>query len=411
MAKRVANILYIPIILLLLFFFFTNDFGILDIHKTTMIVAVGVDTTDDEVQVTVQIALPQPSANGDNVTYTEVQGSGVTIAEALNEINAKTGFYPKLLFCKLILLGESCTDRHLFELLSCFYRKNYSELTALVAMCEGNASDMLSLPASVNSETSTAIQRVISDALEKSANVSSVTLRDIAVSQYSESKACYMPYVQAVKGGTSEKGGNGDSVGGESVEGQNQSGEGSEGGESPSSAGSNSSGEQVEFVARRTAIFSEGKFVDVLDEEGSFALNMLNSKVELAHLPCTAGDTHYTIGLKGNSTNIKLKVERGVPKVYIKYFGRAQIRGVKDVLDPNRITYDDVVSEDVLKGAVEEMQNRFNSLISLCESTGSDVLGLKRLLKKYNRKYFNTFKDNIYEKIKVEYDIKIKSLN
>jgi Ger(x)C family germination protein len=374
-----------------------------------MIVAAGVDVNDDEVQVTVQIALPQPSANGDSVTYTEVQGSGVTIAEALNEVNAKTGFYPKLPFCKLILLGESCTKRQLFELLSCFYRKNYSELTSLVAMCEGSAGEMLSLPASVNSETSTAIQRVISDALEKSANVSSVTLRDIAVMGYSESEACFMPYVQAVVGGTSKSGNNGDAVGGESAGQSNQ--KSSDGQPSENSQSSNSSGEQVEFVARKTALFSMGKFVGTIDEKQSFALNMLRAKVELAHLPFEAEGEHYTAGLKGNDGSVKLKVEKGVPKVNVNYNAKAQIRGYKCELQPEKVTYDDVVPPEILSGCEKEMGERFKSLLSFCAENDCDVLGLKRALHKYNNKYYNTFKDNLYKKIEVEYKIKIKSLN
>ena len=133
--KRYTPLLFWLLIIALLGLYFTNDFGIVDIHKTSVIVAVGIDPAGDEVQVTAQVAVPQPSQSGDNVQYTQVQGSGLTVADALNEINVKTGTYPKLLFCKLILLGEDCQKEELFRMLGCFYRRNYSELTALVAMC------------------------------------------------------------------------------------------------------------------------------------------------------------------------------------------------------------------------------------------------------------------------------------
>lgn len=112
MIKKLSVFVYWAIIVILLGLFFTNDFGLVDIRKSSIIVAVGIDKENDEVQVTAQLAVPQPSENGDSVQYTQVQGSGYTIADALNEINAKTGFYPQLLFCKLVLIGEEIGRAH-----------------------------------------------------------------------------------------------------------------------------------------------------------------------------------------------------------------------------------------------------------------------------------------------------------
>ena len=96
--KRYSVIIYWLIIVFLLVMYFTNDFGLVDLNKTAVVVAVGVDTEDEEIIVTAQIAVPQPSQSGDNIRYTEVQGRGLSIADCLNEINSKTGFYPKLVY-------------------------------------------------------------------------------------------------------------------------------------------------------------------------------------------------------------------------------------------------------------------------------------------------------------------------
>ena len=100
--KRYYVIFYWAVIIALLGLYFTNDFGLVDLHKTSVIVAVGIDAEDEDVIVTAQVAVPQPSQSGENIQYTQVQGRGLTVADCLNEINSKTGFYPKLLFCKLI---------------------------------------------------------------------------------------------------------------------------------------------------------------------------------------------------------------------------------------------------------------------------------------------------------------------
>ena len=62
--------IYFAIFLVLLGLFFTNDFGLVDIHKTAIITAVGIDTEDGEVIVTGELVAPQPSQSGENIRYT-----------------------------------------------------------------------------------------------------------------------------------------------------------------------------------------------------------------------------------------------------------------------------------------------------------------------------------------------------
>lgn len=398
MIKKLSVFVYWAIIVILLGLFFTNDFGLVDIRKSSIIVAVGIDKENDEVQVTAQLAVPQPSENGDSVQYTQVQGSGYTIADALNEINAKTGFYPQLLFCKLVLIGEECKEEELFKLLSCFYRRNFSELIALVAMCQGKASDMLALSSSINSETTESIKQVLSDELKKSANVSSVNLKEIAQSNFSVSKACYMPYIEANKPGTSAPGG-GDSVGGE------------QGGSSGGSASGQQSGEEMEFTARKTAYFSEGKFKGFLNSEQSFALDVINNDIRLAVLPFVSDGEHYTLGLKNTKGAIKLKVKDGVPELTFTFKAKAQIQGVKKSVTPENSSNDDVVPPQVLKSAEEEMQKRFADLLKVSAESNCDILKVRELLHKYNHKYYDAFREDILSRVKVNYKIDIRSVN
>lgn len=435
--NKYAPILYWLLVLALLALYFTNDFGIVDIHKTSVIVAVGIDTEEGEVQVTAQIAIPQPSQSGDNIQYVQVQGSGLTVADALNEINVKTGTYPQLYFCKLILLGESCQSEELFRMVGCFYRRNYSELTALIAMCKGKAQEMLALPATIAPENSTAIQKVLSEELKKSANVSSVDLKTIAETNYSVSEACFMPYIEANVQGTSENGGNGDNVGGESGDkaggqgssdggssggsGQGSSGGGSsggsgQGGQSGSggegkSGGSGGEGQLMEFTARKTAVFSGGKFVQILDEQEAFALNVLKTDISLAVVPADADGIHYTIGMKNAGGGVRLKIKDGIPEATLSFKAKAQIQGARTVLDPESVLYDDVVRPEVLKATEEEIKRRMESLVKICVEKNCDVLGIKNLLRKYNYKYYEAYKNDVLTRMRVNYNIKVESVN
>ncbi len=420
--SRASVFIYVLLFIALLGLFFTNDFGLVDIHKSAIITAVGVDMEEDEVQVTAELAVPQPSQSGENIKYTQVQGSGLTIADALNEINAKTGFYPKLQFCDLILIGESCRERELFGLLACFYRKNFSELTALVATCEGKASDMLALKSEVDDMTSEAISKVLSDEIKKSANANPMNLKSIAVTHYSKSAACYMPYIEVNNQGTSENGGNGESIGGE---GGNQGGQSGGGGGSSSGGGGESGGSQggssqgggggseqpVEFTARKTAVYSNGEFKGILDEQQSFALSALQNDIHLAVLPCDADDVHYTLGMKNVSGGVKLKVNEGVPELTVSFKAKAKINGARKKLDPHQIIFDDVVSDSVLKGAEEELKTRFSDLIETCREADCDILGIKEQLYKGEEKYYEAFKDDILTRMQIKYEVEVGSID
>ena len=419
--SKLSVLIYWLIIIALLGLFFTNDFGLVDIHKTAIISAVGIDAEEGEVIVTCEVAVPQPSQSGDNIKYTQIQGSGLTIADALNEVNSKTGFYPKLQFCKLILVGEDCQNQELFRMLGCFYRKNYSELTALVAMCKGKASDMLAMSSPVSDMTSEAITKSLSEEIEKSANAASVSLKDIAMREFSKSGACYMPFVEANVPGTSENGGNGDNVGGEEGgsgggQGGSQGGSGSQGGEggegqTGASGQSNQGGGQMEFTARKTAIFSGGKFKGLLSPQQTFALSMIEDEIRLAVLPCDADGIHYTMGMKNIDCGIKLNIENGTPKATLSFKAKAQIQGAKVPVDPRTTANDDIIPENILKGAENEMEKRFSELIEVIRTTDCDLLGLREKLFKYNTKYFETFKDDVLTRMEVEYKIDVQSVN
>lgn len=427
--RRASVIFFWLLFILLAGLFFTNDFGIVDIHKTSIIVAVGIDANDEGVHVTAQLAVPKPSQSGDNVEYTEVQGSGETIADSLNEINAKTGFYPQLQFCKLILLGDGCKEKNIFRILGCFYRKNYSELTALVAMCEGKASEMLALPTVTSDMTTTVIQRALSSELESCANVSSVNLKDIAVAHFSRSSACYMPLIEANVQGTSEEG---DNIGGEKPQsngsdsgGSGSSSSSSSGGEgggnsggedggNSSSKGSSSSGggqKPVEFTAKRTAIFNNGVFAGILDEQQAFALNILKNEIHLATLPCETGEYHYALGIGQADGGIDVKIVEGIPEVTLKFNAYAQITGIKKPVEPRETVNDDKLSPELIKAANEALKERLVSLMEVCRQTDCDFLGIKEEIFKKNYCCFEDLQFDALQKMHVNYKINIKSRN
>ena len=114
--QRVPIKLYILIFGVLLLSFFSNDFGLVDIQKTAIILAAGLDRTETGVHLTAQIATPKGSERSSCGTASvDIEGDGETVSDCIAEIYSKTGWVPKLIFCNLILLGENTLKEDVFR--------------------------------------------------------------------------------------------------------------------------------------------------------------------------------------------------------------------------------------------------------------------------------------------------------
>ena len=393
--QAVARAAYILLIAAMLFLFFTTDFGLVDIHKTSIVVAVGIDVTEEGYDVTAQAAIPTPAQGGGSASYTQVTGSGATVAEAIADINAKTGFYPKLVFCNLVVLGESCGQRDLLTVLDYFYRNDYVPLTALVAMCGGSAQELLGQKPADGGMSSSAIQRAMSDELKNSAIASTVNLKLLAQDAGSPSNAAYMPYVEygsGASGGTttaSASGGSGSSGGG----------------------GSSKSAESAaEFTCKRCAAFAGGAFAGVLTEEQTFALNLIRSNIRHAVVNAVCNGENFTVGLKNNSGGASLEVQSGVPVLKLSYSALANVQSSSSRPAAEGSANSHLVPDEVLLSVAQTVRDRMDSLFDFCKGSGCDLFGAERMLYMYYYDDYLNIKGSVLPALKVEYDIKIDSV-
>ena len=72
-----------------MFLFFSNDFGLTDVQKTAIVMAVGVDREEDTFIVTSQIAIPQSSKQGQSSQAGQLVSRGKTMGEAEAEFDGQ----------------------------------------------------------------------------------------------------------------------------------------------------------------------------------------------------------------------------------------------------------------------------------------------------------------------------------
>lgn len=123
--KSIPMKLWAILCALVLLTFFSNDFGLVDIQKTALVLAAGIDRNENEFTLTAQIAVPKGTDRTTGGTSgVEIEGTGTTVSDCLADLYGKTGWVPKLIFCDLVVLGETVVAEDAFDCLDYFCATN-----------------------------------------------------------------------------------------------------------------------------------------------------------------------------------------------------------------------------------------------------------------------------------------------
>ena len=86
-AKTIPMKLYILLALVIVFAFFSNDFGLVDIQKTAIILAAGIDRTENGFAVTAQISISKGTDRSScGTSSVEILGEGDTVSACIEQI-------------------------------------------------------------------------------------------------------------------------------------------------------------------------------------------------------------------------------------------------------------------------------------------------------------------------------------
>ena len=422
---------YLLIVLTLLFLFLSGDFGLIDVQKTAIVMAVGIDREEDTFIVTSQIAVPKSSKQGGQSETVEIVSRGKTVADAFEEINAKTGWYPKLVFCHLIILGEKTAQQNVFDALDFFLLDEYMSDDCLVATCDGFAKDMLNVAALIDPSGSVAMQKILSPHAKRVGTVLPATLREFAIGYYGDSKSGYLPIVKTQpqqeqiggETGGSGSGGSGGSGGGGGSDSSGDSGDsggstsGSDGGGSGESGSGAQSGqgeqskEKPVFSAGETALFVNGVRVDKLTVEETFAFNAVDGDLRLAA---------YTV--ENDGATCSLTVKRNTPKTKLKLGtdGRATLK-IEVVMAAGLLDYSKALSLEgtsdvgevpsgVFAASEKLLSSQIQTAFDKCRACGCDLFGIGERMQKYENKRYKTLKDSALENSLADVTVKFRNI-
>lgn len=375
--KRVIYFAFIFICCL--FLFFTNDFGLVDIRKTAIITAVGVDEAEDGLMVSALIAVPQPSADSKSTTETVVSGTGKTVSFALSEIADKTGWVPKLVFCQTVIIGESLTSSDVMTALEYFIRDEYMSDSCMIACARGKAADILSVSSPTDSLTGVALSSVLGNEANQSGKATVINLKDFAVGYYGGTRSSYMPIIERASSVESD---------GEEAESaaSSESGEGDEQG---------GSGAQGLFKTTSTAMFLSGVKVGELDAEETFMFNVLRTKLRFAVFNAESDGKLYSLGLRHNAGKIRFSINSNTPQLFVDVRVNATVADTDFAEDIGQLMYSSVVPDSVKAAAEERMEALLSGIFEKCRSTGCDLFRVIDKLKRFENNYYEAYKNDV----------------
>ncbi len=379
MKGKRATFYYLCILAVLITAFFTNDFNLVNVQKTAIVTAIGIDKEGADFALTAVIANPssqggqgtqgQPGGGQNNTDgFATLQGKGGTIAEALEDINAKTGWYPKLIFCRVLLLGKDLCSSNVFDALDYFLRNEYAADDPLLAATDGTAGDALNAKPPLNAAVSEAIEKVLSDQPKRVGAVLTNSLRPFAVSYFSAGQSAYMPVLKKQK---------------------------TDGGDV--------------FSALETALFQDGKRVGTLSEKQTFALACVKNPLRLASYTVKNGEQQTTLLIKQNRRKLKFSIQDNQPKMEISLIVYADLADVSHSQNLDLLSGSNQ-QLSVYTVAAKTLTEQIEDVFKACKSIEFDALDAIGKLQKYENAQYPQLKDSLIQRLDFSLSVDFKPI-
>lgn len=409
--KQTNKAKFILLAVLFIFaFFFSNDLGLIDVEKTSIITAIAIDRdlSDGSFIATAQIAVPEATDTNTENQKAQISGKGSTIGGAIKDLGDTSGWFPKLSFCNLIILGGDFKDYNVIEVLDYFAKTLRVQDSALICMSEKKASELLELASPLDNISSFALQKILLKATGFDKDTLSTDIKTFCSGRYSISGYSFMPIVKVIPS----------SLGKSSDEQGNSSGSAStETGMDTGSGGGSSSGiEQKEnylFNAKTTALFKDGKTAGELDENATLVLNALSGKFKGTTIPIDNvelspfGKCNFLITVMYSEPKAKLTATDNelVLDINLKLYCRIADHSADG--SEYSISDNKPLPQPLIKKTEEFFIENINAIVETAKQTGCDILQVKEKLYRFNHKQYSTYKDNYLSVLKTNVNVSV----
>lgn len=404
--------------------FFTSDFQLIDVQKTAIIVALGVDLANTDIEVTAQIAIPQAEDTQPSNRDAIISAKGKTLYQAINNIALNTGWYPKLSFCNLVVLGQDLIKANYMPVVDYMLASYRIHNSTMLACAEKTAKEVLSSPSPLDYISSFALEKILFHDAERADSVLETDIRAFCSQTRNLSKCAYLPVIKILKTNDKSKGnepqseqnseqGSIEQQGYRSIIGTFNKKEITKNSQmcakKIASKVEEKSSQTVVFDARSALFFSNEKAVFQTTAEQTLCYNFLTEKVHECFLPVTykkGGDmVESVIAIVKNNAEIKIETANAVPllKINLKLYCKNEQTNAD--LSSGKLAEYSVACKEALIATESKVKQLIGELLQKSQQTDCDLFRLKERLYRYTPKKYSSLKDSIITSSNVEINI------
>jgi spore germination protein KC len=384
-------------------FFFSNNEGLVDIEKTAIIKAVGIDYINGEYVATAQIAVPEANDTNTENNKTEITASGSTIGNAIKNVGDVSGWYPQLAFCNLIVLGQSTLQLNVIKVVDYFSKTLRVQDSALIVVAEGCASDLLKVSTPLDNVSSIALQKKLLKNPGFDQDVATNDIKTFCTGYYSRTGASFIPLVKIINADNDNK-----------QQEQSKNSNVFQKNQSSQQQNQNNSQSKCLFNTDTTLLFKNGKIVGELTKEQTKTFNALTKKFEATTIkvdnvqPDISENKHnYLVTVMRCTPRIKLIADENNLKLQIHLNLYCKIADQDAEYSDATYTKNTPMPQPVIDKTQTLFHDWINQLIETTIQTECDFLKIKDLLYKYNHNYYPRYKDNYLQVMNSEITVKV----
>ena len=351
------------------------------INKRAVVELVGVDKISSEnLKVTLQIYSPDGdiTETAGNAKISVVQGDGNTITQCLSQIEQKLG---KSLFFghnRILIIGKDMVDNNLYNTLSCYSNDVIVYPGTDIIMAENNAFDIIKMQLKTGIITSDSMYNVLEKAAENGF-AKRIYLSDIITKLNSESDVAVLPIFSVVVNEL------------DSDSKTNEDGE------------STSTDPKMLNVSKNVIINKNGIITD-LDSNQTAGIKFLTNTLVKSVVTVNMENKDVSVQINDSKTSVKT-IEKDNHVVL-----QVSIKANAKPLDLNYrlLNVDHADNKRIKRLAADKIMNQCKDAITIANDYSCDIIGIKKNLKYYNYKYYESIKDDITNVIdNMEVDITI----
>lgn len=374
--------------------FLTLDFLLIDIEKTALIVAIGIDKTQTGYEVTAQIAVPEATNQSTKSNESVIYASGKTLYDAVSEIGSRTGWYPKLSFCNLIILGNSVFEENVMGVVDFFVRSYKVEDSAILCASEKSAKEVLLSISPLDNISSFALSKIFVRDHNSASAVLTTTIKNFAKFYYSPCVSGFMPIIKMID--TEDKGNNT-----------------SQASSLTQNSGAQSQGQKnkpVVYDAETSALFTNGYKTGEISRDLCLFYSLFQKSVNEAFFTLDVVDSEGAggkalIGIKKANSKLNLVFDDDKPVLVGKLELWLQISDTDFPQSMNEISTIGKLNQNILNLAKKYAETTLNELFEQTSSLGCDIFETKNMLYRFHNKKFEKHKNDLLDILKCRFEV------